>query len=1015
MSYPSKCSKTSHTPIFFEENIGQSNPQIKFILRQPDCTFLFLPTEILVGLISSDNTDSSRATEYFKISFENANPLASPVGQDPLVAQLHYLNTMHSSNAVTNISTFSKVYYNAIYPGIDLLFYYNEGFLEYDYIIHPGADPSQISLNFEGITALSLDETLDLQMATSSGAMTLRKPHAYQLIDEAKQSVEASFVIDHFHISLELGNYDSDLPLIIDPVLVYSTYLNGSSPNNQNTGIAVNTLGEVYVVGTAYGATFPMTTTIIGIPLNNSPYIFISKFDTNGQLLFSTLINGSSLDDTALATTPTHPLAIDLSDNIYLSGSTFSPAADFPATTIIGSPIANNSASFIAKISNNGTTLSYFVYLNGDNDDYATGTTIDSLGNAYTTGYSRSANWASIVPPAPYVHLGTPLNGSVYCLYTCKVDNTGTLQYFTTLAGESSTTSYDIAVDDSFNTYITGYTSATTFTGLIPTILPTSATLASYSKAFIVKFTVLGNALSYLTIIASPSNSSSIAVDTDYNAYIAGTASGANYPLVPSGNTIGTIVSTSNIFVSKLNSSGNGFIYSTLIGGGNNPSLSPSSQSTASALALDSSNHAYITGYTFAYTFPIANSLYPHKNTTADFNTNFNTIFPDAIICKLNVAGTALDFSTYIGGSFNDYGYAIAVDSTDTIYVAGSTDSGNFPTTNAFQDQLNTSQSTFVLKISNASINLSLTKIDAPDPVNVGDILTYEIEVTNNGPYLATNVIVTDTLPSSTVYLASQMTSGTVSRAGNILTYEIGSLPMGKTATISLHIIPTATGVITNTATVTSSATDSDPSDNTVSIDTTVVNFYDAFNDMNQNLTTLTQTVNNMEQSITSMNQSINGMEQSITSMIQTVSSIEQTTNNLALQNVSIQLKLDQILALLENLPTPSPTTLCTGPIIRGNCVCSTVICFYNKTAMPVNLLVFNKDLLECNTSSDPFNIVVGPNCSEILILDHPSLIYEIEVQNIVKGISISVAERTEPAYAPLEVSTFTSFRLLEC
>jgi uncharacterized repeat protein (TIGR01451 family) len=239
--------------------------------------------------------------------------------------------------------------------------------------------------------------------------------------------------------------------------------------------------------------------------------------------------------------------------------------------------------------------------------------------------------------------------------------------------------------------------------------------------------------------------------------------------------------------------------YSTYLGGANND--------RGRGIVLDSAGNAYITGYTYSSDFPTLNPLQP-------INHGYTEVF----VTKIKADGSALLFSTYLGGADWDEAYGIALDSVGNAYITGFTYSTDFPTLNPLQPTNHGSYDAFVTKIT-FQVSLTVTKSAASNPVFAGDDLSYTLQVTNAGPDSATGVTLTDSLPATVNLISVQTSQGSYSQAGNTLTFQLGTLTAGASATISVVVVPTSPGAITNRAVLSSAETEPEE----VSLDTAVL------------------------------------------------------------------------------------------------------------------------------------------------------------------------------------------------
>src|SRR5208283_4844758 len=522
------------------------------------------------------------------------------VGAEELPGKINYLIGNDPAKWRTNISTYAKVKYQGVYPGVDLVCHSNQGQLEYDFVVAPSMDPKAIRLKFRGAGELRVDRKGDLLLGSGIKEVRFEKPMVYQELAGKKKPVEGSYLLASAdQIGFRLGDYDHSQPLVIDPVLSYSTYLGGDAA--EGYAIAVDTAGDAYVTGSAGFTNFPTANGLqpaLGGP--NATNAFITKFNSHGSaLVYSTYLGGSNLDTG-------YGIAVDTAGNAYVTGVTSS--ANFPTVNALQATLAGSENAFITKINASGSALIYSTYLGGSGYDAGMGIAVDASGNAYVAG------------------------------------NTGSIDF--------------------------------------PTANALQPTSGGGEDAFVAKINASGSALVYSTYLGGSAleNGEAIAVDTAGNAYVTGQTSSTNFP------TANALQSTSgggyyNAFVTKINASGSALVYSTYLGG--------SGSDGGSGIAVDASGNVYVTGNTSSTNFPTVNAL--QSTLTGSYV---------AFVTKCNATGSALIYSTYLGGSGGDQGNGIAVDASGNAYVTGITSSFDFPTANALQSAYAGTYDAFVSKIS---------------------------------------------------------------------------------------------------------------------------------------------------------------------------------------------------------------------------------------------------------------------------------------------------------------------------
>jgi uncharacterized repeat protein (TIGR01451 family) len=428
---------------------------------------------------------------------------------------------------------------------------------------------------------------------------------------------------------------------------------------------------------------------------------------------------------------------------------------------------------------------------------------VDS-GNSWTdsdTGFPGTRISSLVLNPTQpsTLFIGTTSGSDVF---VTKLSAGGSSQIYSTfLGGNLLELGNGIAVEASGNAYVTGSTNSNDFptaNALQPNRLDTLST----SDAFITKLSASGSALVYSTYLGGNfiDSGSAVAVDINGNAYVCGNTSSQNFPVENAFQShIGGFFD--DVFVTKVNAAGSALVYSTYLGGNRTDDCAD--------IAIDATGSVYITGFTNSPDFPL---LAPLQATT-------NKLAPDAFVTKLAPNGLSLIHSTYFGGSNNDGGRGIAVDSSKNIYVVGTTTSTDFPTVNPLQSVNHGGMDVFVAKLSPAP-DLEVTKSDSPDPVTIGSNLTYTISVKNIGELPATGVTLTDTLPAGAALVSANSTTGTCSGTTTI-NCNIGTLNAGAIATVTIVVTPPV-GTLTNTATATLNETDANPANNTATVQTVV-------------------------------------------------------------------------------------------------------------------------------------------------------------------------------------------------
>jgi len=764
-------------PMSFEANQGQTDAQVSFVSGGPGYTLFLTPDEAVLSLQSTAEPSSASgavpqaaAGVVLRMQLIGANTTPGVVGLDPLPGASNYIIGGDSSQWHTDVPSFARVEENSVYPGVDLVYYGNQRQLEYDFNVAPGVDPGTIRLAFQGAESTTLDAQGNLVLQTPGGDVVEHAPVLYQEAGGARQYVSGHYVLEgNGQVGFTVGVYDRREPLVIDPTLSYSTYLGGTA-NDYGLGIAVDSAGNAYITGATSSSSFPTASPIqptYGGGSLGQGDAFVTKLNAAGTaLVYSTYLGGSG-DDYATG------IAVDGAGNAYVTGSTKSP--NFPTENPLQPAYNGGGDAFVAKLNAAGSALVYSTYLGGSGEDHANGIAVDSAGYAFVTGSTESLNFPTENPVQSMLEGATDTTPAAF---VTKLNPAGSgLVYSTYLGGSGYTVGNGIAVDSTGYAYVTGTTSSATFP-TTPGVFQAAQKGTNYD-AFVTKLSATGSALIYSTYLGGGGSDGGegIAVDSTGNVYVAGATSSSDFPTVNpiqaanGGSTvIGQLYSVDG-FVTKLNSGGTALIYSTYLGG--------SGEDYATGVAVNSAGEAYVTGITDSSGFPTANALQTYLDGVA------GTPYSDAFVTKLNAPGTALVYSTYLGGSRAEQGNGIAVDPAGNAYITGMTGSSDFPTTNPLQPNNNAEEgygTIFVSKIaSGQSLVVSATTLTVPSNRSiVGQQVTFTASViVPQGTGVPTGTV---TFLEGTLVLGT----GTLNGAGRAI-FTTSSLAAGNDSIIAVY------------------------------------------------------------------------------------------------------------------------------------------------------------------------------------------------------------------------------------
>jgi hypothetical protein len=602
-----------------------------------------------------------------------ANATSSAHGEEELPARSHYLLGNDPKEWRTDIVHYQKVKYGDVYPGVDLVYRGNQGQLEYDFIVNPGADPADISLAFDGVQEVRLNANGELVLSTGSEEIRQHRPVIYQDLDGVRMEIAGGYRLEGQKVGFQVASYDENHPLVIDPVLVYATYLGGSG-NDGVLSIAVDEDGYVYVAGRTESLDFPTQSSDLqpGFAGGRSD-AYVAKLNRVGTaLVYATYLGGGD-DDTGFG------IAVDDQGHAYVAGGTFS--TNFPTTPDAFQQISPDVPDdlslgrgdvFVTKLNRRGSAPVYSTFVGGSGNDLGFAIALNKRGHAYVTGQTLSIDF----PPTTSAFQSA--KAGFIDAFVTQLDGEGkSLVYSTYLGGSGAfdrTVTSDIVVDEQGYAYVVGGTSSPNF----PTTRGAfQESLSGDTDGFVTKLNRRGTGLVYSTYLGGSSprsneQTTSVAVDRKGFAYVTGLTQSSDFPVMP-GALQPFLAGPADAFVTKLNRHGSDLIYSTYFGGNFDDSGSSASGAEAGDdIAVDLDGQAYITGQTGSVDLPVTQDA---------FQPGYGG-FIDGFVLAVDRRGESMTFSSYLGGQQLDRGTAIAVDKDGMIYVAGDTNSNNFPTTN---------------------------------------------------------------------------------------------------------------------------------------------------------------------------------------------------------------------------------------------------------------------------------------------------------------------------------------------
>lgn len=796
-------------PMSFERNQGQADARVKFLARGHGYTLFLTGDEAILKFGDTSQVRhapqaSARQSrpDVLRMKLVDVAENAMAEGLEQLPGRSNYFVGNDPKKWRTGVANYAKVQYRDVYPGIDLVYYGKQSQFEYDFVVAPGADPDaiQLEVSHDASNQLQIDSTGTL-VVDPARDVRFHKPVIYQTTNGKRQIVDGRYkLLAANRVGFEISNYDKTKALVIDPVVGYSSFLGGSGADAiDSVSIAIDSAGNAYVASGTMSTDFPVTAGSAQGGYAGGPPIcdqgsnfcgdaFVTKINPTGTaIVYSTYLGGSNSDYA-------FGLAVDASGNAYVTGLTDS--TNFPVTPGAFQPVFGGTTpicdeyvcgdTFVTKLNSTGSALIYSSYLGGSGNEHAEAIAVDAQGSAYVTGDTGSSNF----PTTPGA-FQTQFKGADVCqsrsgatipchnAFLSKVNASGTqLVYSTYLGGTGSDGGSALVVD--------GLGRATSAGGTCSADFPVTANAfqpANHGSCdvYLSTFNATGSKLLYSTFFGGSAYEGTFAaaIDSSQNIYLSGLTYSNDFPVTP-GAYQTVAAGNGDAFVAKFNprlSGAASLVYSTYIGG--------SQGDFGIGVAVDSAGNAYTAGQTTSTDFPLVSPVQAILNGKSD-----------VFVAELNPQGSALVYSTYLGGSGAELSDYIASDPSGNVYVVGWTQSPDFPTT----------PRSFQPAYGGGTTDLFVTKIS---PINAAGVSFVPASLTFSpqavGTASAAQNVVIHNLGSAMLTISSLIPTGDFAQANDCG----GRVSAGGSCALTIRFQPTAVGPRSGNVSVTDNASGS--------------------------------------------------------------------------------------------------------------------------------------------------------------------------------------------------------------
>ncbi|MEW5787740.1 MAG: SBBP repeat-containing protein [Pseudomonadota bacterium] len=640
-------------PVSFERNVGQETPEVDFLVRsQSGALFLKANQAVWVAAggkaqLAMNLLGASRGTGF--------------TAEQPLPTRSHYLVGNREADWKRDVPHFAQVRQSGVYPGIDLVYHpAQDARLEYDFVVAPGADPGAIRLGFQGMSGMRLNDRGDLILSLADGEVVQRAPLAFQDGPAGPVAVPAAFRFnDDGSVGFQVAAHDAGKPLVIDPVLTFSSYLGDALTSIKDVKVVDN--GAAYLYGhTAYTGLPTASGVLQPLPAGGTD-AFIAKLAPDASYYeFVTYLGGTGEETNGGSIGA--GIHVDSGGAMYVTGRTTS--VDFPLKNPLQPNLVGQSDFYVAKLDPAGSRLIYSTYLGGPDLETPTGSVpsesgptiaVDRTGNAYILGYTEAPGF-----PVANAYMDHPMGGLDGLL--SKLDARGANLLFSTyFGGTGDDKPRAMKLDGAGNVFITGRADSPDF----PLLNPLQNTYRGRGDVFVSKFDSSGQ-LAFSTLWGGASTEKGRAIDLDArgNLFVTGNTQSTNFPAVSALQS--QLAGGGDMFLLRINSTLDRVVYSTYIGG--------SDDDEGSAMVVDAQGNVFVSGYTHSTDFPLVKPV----------QTSLSGV-KDAVVLKINNRGTRLLYSTYLGGTGDEESIAMGINTSGVATIVGSTTSADFPLLNPLQ------------------------------------------------------------------------------------------------------------------------------------------------------------------------------------------------------------------------------------------------------------------------------------------------------------------------------------------